>query len=62
MEKIHIVLCRYEGCDEFCSGGAHIVGAFQDEYSAEDAAKDHEKNVKEHLHGFYTEVISTEIK
>lgn len=59
--NVFVVTCHYDGCDEWCSSGSHVVGVFFNEEDATKAEREHEKN-NDHHHGCYCETTKEEVK
>lgn len=50
MDKVFVVLCKYEGCEE-CSADSHLVGVYRSEERAREEQRKHDAEWKErHLH------------
>lgn len=59
--KVFVVICRYEGCEEWCSSGAHVVGAFINEEKAKAVCDEHGKDEEAHLHLHFVDVVPCEL-
>lgn len=54
MDKVYVVTCRTEGCDE-CGPESHVVYVSFDEEKAKKARENHWENY-EHIHYFYVDI------
>jgi len=68
--KVHVVFCHYDGCEDLCSSGAHVVGVFKDPTEAKKVEREHQTNQTykigehefKHLHGCFVDTVEMEVQ
>ena len=58
-EKLYVVVCKYDGCDDCGSIDGHVVAASFDKAGAERVARAHDADKKAHYgHYHFTDVVT----